>query len=291
MKIKNPIFNYSLFCIVLFAAGATFYRESLTSIALAVVNREDSSHGLFVPLIACYFLWLNRKGLSSNHPKFDVIGILFVFIVLFATLLVNTSIFQLKFVLYILLILSSAYAFLGRTILSIAGFPILFLLAATPLPDELYMSIANLSRTLALGASLKIISLLGIPYFRDGWHVQLPTGHLLVNVGCSGIRYLISYFVFSVAYAYLFKTGLVKRVILVVCSLPVSLMASILRLTSIFSLSYYIDPRFADKNPHIIISWIIFFIVMFFAVWIDQKVYSDQPKTSAAPKMSLHQKA
>jgi exosortase len=130
----------------------------------------------------------------------------------------------------------------------------------------------NFSRTIAFGGSLKIISWLGIPHMRVGWDIELPNALLRVAISCSGIRYLISFVVFGLAYAYLFRISSVGRVLTVLATIPISLFASICRLTIIFTMTYYVSPYWSQHGPHVILSWFVFFTVLFSSIFIDQWV-------------------
>ena len=110
----------------------------------------------------------------------------------------------------------------------------------------------------------------GISYFREDWLVQLPNALLKVNLGCSGIRYLISYFVFGLAYAWLYRETAGKRLLVVALTIPISLFASICRLTAIFILTYSFGPHMAEHRPHIITSWIVFLAILITSIAADQ---------------------
>ena len=111
---------------------------------------------------------------------------------------------------------------------------------------------------------------LGISFFREGYLIHLPNTVLNVAISCSGIRYLVSYFVFGIAYAYLYRKTVWSRIIVIFSIIPISLIASILRLTVIFLLTYIFGPHMADYWPHVLISWSVFFIVLILAIGLDQ---------------------
>ncbi len=139
-----------------------------------------------------------------------------------------------------------------------------------PIPEDLYKILADYLRHISTGGSLKIISLFGISYFREGWLIQLPNALLKVNMGCSGIRYLVSYVVFGMAYAWIYRDTTRSRLLMVALTIPISVFASICRLTAIFVLTYNFGPRMAEHGPHIITSWIVFFVILITCIAADQ---------------------
>ena len=249
--------------------GLVFYREAILMVLTEVINRNDSSHGVFVPFLSVYFLWTIKERFKTLEVGYSKPGL----VVMIACLLVRFSTignFQSQFLAFIGFTCGLVLFFLGWPVFKNTAFPLLFLVTMTPLPQDLYDGLANISRTIAFGGSLKIISLLGIPYLRIGWDIELPNALLKVAISCSGIRYLISFFVFGLAYAYLFKTSTISRTLTVASTIPISLFASICRLTIIFTMTYYVGPFWSEHKPHVALSWFIFFTVLFFSMFLDQ---------------------
>ncbi|MBW1717639.1 MAG: archaeosortase/exosortase family protein, partial [Deltaproteobacteria bacterium] len=59
--------------------GIVFYSATLIELLSAVLRREDSSHGVFVPLLSLFFLWRKRTRLREIEPSYDIIPGLGVF--------------------------------------------------------------------------------------------------------------------------------------------------------------------------------------------------------------------
>ena len=255
--------------VIALAAGFFLYPEAIVKVVAAVINREDSSHGIFVPILSAYFLWLKKDELKNTLLQTDYLGLALVLPALAASFLTIGS-FQLRFLAFIVLLAGLAWLLYGRSFFKKVGFSLFFLVGMIPIPDDSYIAIADYSRHIAFSGALQIISLFGIPYYRDGWLLQLPNSLLEIAIGCSGIRYLISYFVFAIAYAYLFRSAFKGRLLTVILSIPISVVASILRLAFIFLATYYISPRMAEHRPHILISWAVFFGVLILAIGLDQ---------------------
>ena len=94
----------------------------------------------------------------------------------------------------------------GSQVFKEVVFPLFFLVAMIPLPVSVYNQIAEWMRQATTWGALGLIKPLNIPLHRDGFDIFLPNTHLNVGYACSGIRYLLSYLVFGVAYAFRFKT-------------------------------------------------------------------------------------
>jgi len=116
-----------------------------------------------------------------------------------------------------------------------------------------------------------VLKLVGFPIFREGFHVEIPNLSLFIAPSCSGIRYLIPYFVFGLAYAYACKKTLPGRALIVIATIPLAIMAGVARQTLIILSAHYIGPFMADHGPHVMISWTVFLSALVAAMWIDKR--------------------
>jgi exosortase len=252
--------------------GATIYPDTLLEMATQVLRREDSSHGLFVPLLSLYFIWWKRSSLRDIKPKTENLAGLAVLVGGLSLSFVAKAHeqFYWECVSFIVVLAGLVICFYGIMIFKKVGFPIFFLIFMIPIPEPMYNSLADWVRQATMKASTGFLATAGVPFLREELLIHLPNTTLRVNIGCSGIRYLLSYFVFVIAYAYLFRSRLEQRILLIGLTIPVSLMASTLRLTGIALLAYYVSPQLALHRPHIVTSWLIFFSVLVFSVGFDR---------------------
>lgn len=252
-------------------SGLLLYRDALWFVVTIVLSREDSSHGVFVPIIFFYMIYRNRQAITCSAMQSNYYG-LPLFLLGAGIPFLFPEEMHIQALGYIVFCAGTALLVSGNQFFKTIAFPLLFMITMIPLPEKLYDQIAEISRTIAMAGSLKLAALLDIPFYREGWHVQLHNIVLKVAISCSGIRYLISYIVFALAYAYFFKKTRQRKIITVLAAIPLSITASILRLTLIFALVHYVSPKMAEYWPHIIISWLVFFAFFVGALWIDNKL-------------------
>ena len=259
------------------AFGVLLYGSPLTKLVAVVLNRQGSSHGIFVPFISGAFLWMNRGIFRSIEPQYDYLGIPLVAIAILPPLL-KIEPYQIQFLSFILFIAGLIIIHLGRKCFEEISFPLLFLITMISLPENVYSTLANYTRSISFVGSSWVISLFGIPFTKEGLLIHLPNTVLKVNEGCSGIRYLISFLVFGVAYAYLYRKTTWSRLIIIALTIPISLAASILRLTAIFLLTHAFGSNMAEYWPHVFISWTVFLLVLSLCIGLDRFLHSGQVK-------------
>ncbi len=260
-----------ILAIVLLAFGIILYRETLWGIAECVLKRKESSHGVFVPFIAGYFLWINRARIRSVQVRFALFPCI---IMVGAGLLLfipakEMETVALAAISFILVGAGLVVGLFGTQMLKEVGFPLVFLSTMIPLPNQLHEQLATWVRSTTTHGAVSILQFFCFPIYRENYNIFFPDFTLYVSSGCSGIRYLISYVVFSLAYAYLFKKNILSRVAVVLAALPMALIGGVLRLSSIFLSAYYISPFMAEDRPHKMISWFVFLVVLIAAVWLD----------------------
>ena len=201
------------------------YAESLAYLFSRWLGTEDYSHGMFVPLISGYLVWQSRHRLSQISKEQSWVGL--AVIALGLMLYVAGELATLFVILHISLwvvLVGLTVTLLGVRGAKIIAFPLGYLLTAIPLPMFFY---ANLSSQLQLWSSslgVGCLQLVGVMAFREGNVIDLGPVQLQVVEACSGIRYLLPLASLALLCAYLFKDRMWKRVVLVLSSIPISIM-------------------------------------------------------------------
>ena len=266
--------RFLFFLLILFGIGVTFYRESLFALSAVVLHRKGSSHGIFVPFISGYFLWLKYDRIKELRPQTALLsggamllgGVLLFFL--------SRAAFSLPLSVLSFLCIAAALIllFFGMEVFREALFPLFFLATMIPLPSAIYNQIAYWMRVMNTWGAVIVTKALGVPLYREGFNIYLPEINLFVADACSGIRYLLSYFTFGLVYAVLYKKGIVTRIFWVIGTVPLSIVAGITRLSVIFLSAHYISPVMAEHRPHVILSWAVFATFLFGVIVSDQYV-------------------
>lgn len=259
-----------LFLAVAVVIGSIVFWPAIYKVGQGVLHRQGSSHGIFIPFMSAYFIYLKKEVLKTLPVAYWWPGVAAMPFLLAVPHLFPSSI-ELQFGALVLFTALATLACLGKPIGRAVLFPILFTISMIPIPSNIYDILADMTRHITFRVALGVLSIFDIPFYKEGWLIRLPNALLEVAISCSGIRYLISYFMFGIAYAYLFRKTTIGRTLLVLVTIPVSLVASSLRLAIIFLATYYISPQMAEYWPHVILSWFVFFCILFGLIWVDQR--------------------
>ena len=140
----------------------------------------------------------------------------------------------------------------------IIAFPLAYLLTSIPLPVFLYASLSSQLQLWSSALGVGVLQLVGVTAFRDGNVIDLGPVQLQVVEACSGIRYLLPLTSLALLCAYLFKDRMWKRVLLVLSSIPISIVVNGFRIGMIGVLVEWYGQGAAEGFYHLFEGWVLF---------------------------------
>jgi exosortase len=176
-------------------------------------NDENYSHGLLIPFVIGYILWLERTRLSDAGtrpaPWWGSIGVGFSLLLLWAGT-AGAELFAQRVSLVVMLASVAVY-FWGLRVLRLIAVPLSLLILSIPIPQIIFNRIAFPLQLFASRCAVAAMSFFSIPVLRQGNIIELmPLGasepkRLAVVEACSGIRSLMTLVTLAVVYAYFTK--------------------------------------------------------------------------------------
>jgi exosortase D (VPLPA-CTERM-specific) len=235
------------------------YADSLAFLFRHWTGSEDYSHGMFVPLISLFLIWQARHriaaaGIDNSWWGLAVIsaGLFLYGIGEFATLYV------LQHVSLWMVIVGLAIALIGVRGARAIAFPLSYLLTSIPLPVFFYASLSSQLQLWSSALGVGCLQLVGVTAFRDGNVIDLGPIQLQVVEACSGIRYLLPLTSLALLCAYLFKDRMWKRVLLVLSSIPISILVNGFRIGMIGVLIEWYGQGAGEGFYHLFEGWVLF---------------------------------
>jgi exosortase A len=232
------------------------------------IHLPDFSHGFLIPIVSLYFVYERRKQLSALNPSTSWAGFgLFVFgIILYLLGNLAAEFFTMRF--SMLVVLGGIILFLlGKEFYKTLLFPLVFLIFMIPIPSVLMDRITFPMQLFASKAAAKFLYLIGIPALREGNIILLANTSLEVAEACSGIRSLISLLALSVVFAYFSQNTTWKRMLLVLSTFPIAIIANAARVTGTGILAHHYGDQVAQGFFHGFSGWILF-VVAFICLFI-----------------------
>jgi exosortase A len=254
--------------IILIGALAILYAPVINGLVNDWINLPDFSHGFLVPLISLYLVYEKRKQLSAMEPKGQWSGLAVILIGVLLLFLGNlaTEYFTMRFSL--LVTIGGIVLFLlGKQFYRAVLFPILFLIFMIPIPSIFMDRITFPMQLFASSVAARSLDLIGIPVLREGNILHLANTSLEVAEACSGIRSLMALLALSIIFAYFTQKETWKRIVLVLSTFPIAILANAARVSGTGILAHYYGDSVAQGFFHGFSGWILF-VVAFICLFV-----------------------
>ena len=227
---------------VIIAVGlVALFLPTVVWLVQAWVSSTYYSHGPLVILGAGYFAWVGWRGTTRSSVTAPVsrtdrwIGWAL------AALGVITHVLALPWRAYWISALAFPFvacgvlvALRGMRFARVFAFPLLFLLAAIPLP--IVEQIGPPLQSFATTASVGVARLAGIDASSIGSQITLPglAGAFIVGIPCGGLNSLVALLTMTAVAMYVFKGPAVSHMVLFLIAIPIALAANVTRLVLLF---------------------------------------------------------
>jgi exosortase D (VPLPA-CTERM-specific) len=194
------------------------------------LTSAEYNYGPIVPPIAILMLWRDL-GRSTAPARGGYLGVAITFVGLILGLVEFLSQTHFPGQLGLFLTIIGLFISLQGEARSRDVWPgLVFLLFALPQAGALQVYLTTMLQLVSSKGAVAIIQMLHIPVFREGNVIDLGQIKLQVAEACSGLRYLFPLATFSFLCAYLFVAHPIKRMIVFLSSVPITITMNILRI-------------------------------------------------------------
>jgi EpsI family protein len=255
------------------------YFESLVFLFNHWIGSDDYSHGMFVPIISLFLIWQSRHRIAAAGVTGSWWGLAVVIAGLGLYLvgeLATLYVLQ-HFSLWIVLV-GLVIGAIGLKASRAIIFPLGYLLTSIPLPTFLYAGLSSQLQLWSSALGVGCLQLVGVTAFREGNVIDLGPVQLQVVEACSGIRYLLPLTSLALLCAYLFKDRMWKRVILVLSSIPISILVNGFRIGMIGVLVEWYGQEASEGFAHLFEGWVLFMAslgLLILEMWFLAKIGSN----------------
>ena len=245
---------FLLFCGLAFVMAF----EPIKALYFSLSHREYYSHIVLIPLVSLYLIYQKRKLIFSEISHSFSVGVPllltgFVLYLWGKSIEVQsnqndfTSIISLSSV---ILINGAFILSYGTQAFKAAIFPLLFLIFIIPLPTYLMDRIIHFLQVGSTECANFLFLVTGLPFLRDGFVFHFSGQSIEVAEQCSGIRSGLALFITALLAEHLFLTTWWKKIILVICVIPIAMFKNGIRIVTLTLLGTYVDPRIMGSSLH-----------------------------------------
>ena len=252
------------------------YYSTLTWLIFHDWARKDYSYCYLIPFIVLYLVWEKRKSLLEISSMSSWLGLIPFLLGLFFFWLgeLGGEIFSIYISIW-LVVFGLSWLHMGSKKLRILAFPFFIALAMFPLPSFFNNKLTLHLKLISSQLGVAMMQLFGMSAYRDGNIIDLGFTQLQVVDACSGLRFLIPLLILSILLAYFFRATLWKKAIIVLSSVPLSIVTNSLRIAITGLLYEAWGAKVAEGFFHGFSGWFIFMFslaVLLFEMWILGKI-------------------
>ena len=260
-------------CALTLVFGLAFWQSWQSMVS--IWSRSDTfAHGYLVLPASLWLIFIRRDLYAKLHPKPSYFGIVTLLICGFGWLVAEiTQVLVVEQFALVGMLVCLIWSVLGNQAAASMLFPLFFLFLMVPFGEDFVPFLMEYTATFVVF----MLRLTGVSVYREGLHFTLTSGSWSVIEACSGIRYLIASITLGLLYAYLNYTRYVKRLVFILASILVPILANGLRAYMIVMIGHLSDMKLATGVDHIIYGWVFFGLVMLLlfyigSFWQDQAV-------------------
>ena len=276
---REPKSQWLLFAAILLLLTVIYY-DGLKDLVTAWSVREEYGYGFLIPAISIFFIWqkkdqLELEALSGSWAGFLIVatGLALYFLGELSTLYTIIQ-YSLVFVIW-----GVAVAWVGWRGVRILWGPLLLPILMIPLPQFLYQNLSSKLQLISSELGVAFIRLFGVSVYLEGNVIDLGSYKLQVVEACSGLRYLFPLVALSFIAAYIFKGAFWKRAVIVLSSIPITIIMNSFRIGVIGILVDHWGVEQAEGFLHYFEGWVVFMAcmgILILEMWVLASVGPDK---------------
>ncbi len=228
-------------------------------------SAEDNSYCYLIPLVFGYLVWLERPQLFLERCGSVVPG--YLFFILAGVVYVVGLLGSLETLVYgsmWLTIIAGSVLLFGIRTLRILGFSFIVLAFAVPLPPFIIRLLTFRLKLLSSEWAVRILEWLSIPAYGEGNVIDMGVTKLQIVDACSGLRYLFPSILLALLIGYFFHSRYWKRIVLVLLSIPVTLVSNAFRIAMTGVLITHVSVEFGEGFLHDFSGWLVYMVSILF---------------------------
>ena len=166
----------------------------------------------------------------------------------------------------------------GRSFLKELMFPACFLLFLVPPPLVLTDLLTAPLKMLVATASAALLKGAGFLVSRNGATILMSDYSITVGDPCSGMRSLIALMSIGALYAHLLQTSAVKKTVLFCSTIPISVLANVVRLIALCLITFYLGEAAAEGFLHKFSGFVLFAVSLVSLFLLDVALHRRRAK-------------
>jgi exosortase len=162
----------------------------------------------------------------------------------------------------------------GRRVFNLLLFPLLFLFWVAPWPDFFLSRVVVALQQASATLTCFMFEAVGVPVAKNGVILSIPRLDIEVAKECSSMRSSLILIITSMVLAHLMLRSTWRRWLVIVLTIPLSVLKNAVRIFTLSMLATHVDPSFLTGRLHRQ-GGIIFFSLSIIALWLLIRVLQE----------------
>lgn len=245
---------------------------TLFSLVAGPWSTEAGVHG---PLVLATGIWLIVRRLPEIVEKAIPGSIIFGIVLMLPAVVLYIfsrafDFISLEVASMLLALVATAYVFVGRQVLVLLWFPILYLGFVIPIPGWVLDVVTQPLKALVSHSVTVTLGHLGYPVARVGVTIYVAQYQLLVEDACAGLNSLISLTAIGLFYVYILHNSNWRySLLLLALVIPIAILANCIRVAALVLLTFYFGDAVAQGFLHHFAGMVTFTSALLFIFAID----------------------
>jgi exosortase len=254
-------------------AVLTFMYAGLLRYSFTQWLKPDYSHGFLVPFFAVYLAWHWRDRAPQRIRWPEPWGLAFLAggAALFVLGVLNIGKEWLQGLSLVINLCGAALLLGGWPMLRWLAPALAFLIFMFPLPGRVETALGWQLQKVAAIASEFALQTIGYPTYREGVVLTVKDHVLEVEKACSGLSMLLTFLALSTGMAMLVKRPWFDRILILVSSVPVAVLANVIRIALTGVLYNEGGKELGDRVFHDFAGWMMMPIALL-VLWAELKL-------------------
>jgi exosortase C (VPDSG-CTERM-specific) len=248
------------FALFVFGLSACF-AFPLSALARYSWNNEFFSYIPLIPIISLYLVWIQKSalprqaGTSRKGAALAALGGLAVLIGWqwamhsgwrhrpedYMTAMTSS---------FLLFLVAGCFLFFGSAVSKTIAFPLVFLVFMVPMPSAMLDRVTLFFQQTSAVTASGMLTLAGMPMYRDGLILNLPGYPICVAPECSGIHSTMVLIITAVLAGHMFLRSGWKRVLLILFVIPLAILRNGFRIFVVSELCVRISHDMINSPIH-----------------------------------------
>jgi exosortase len=250
---------------ILAALIAVLYAVPLKGLASEWMSSPDASYGVLLASVAVGLAWQRRRqfraAANPDFPPLPGFALLTLGLGAYLAGFLGADLFLTRSSLVVVLG-GLAWLLAGRAAFRVMLAPLVFLLLAIPLPTLVVNAVTLPLQMVASQIAESALGTIGVPVFRDGNVLQVPSANLQVAEACSGLRSLVSLGACGVLLAWATQSSRLKQVAIIAATVPLAIVMNGFRIAATGVACEIWGRHVASGGWHTMTGWVTFVVSM-----------------------------